>query len=49
VKTLKRTIEMYPRYKIAALNQPPSPHRRVRRTREQMKAGQAGARTPARA
>lgn len=38
VKTLKKTIEMYPRYEIAALNEPPAPQRRVRRTPEQIAA-----------
>jgi integrase len=38
VKTLKKTIELYPRYDIAALNAPPAPHRRVRRTRKQIEA-----------
>jgi hypothetical protein len=38
VKTLKRMIEMYPRYEIAALNEPPAPHRRVRRTATQIEA-----------
>lgn len=38
VKTLKKTIEMYPRYEIAALSAPPTPHRRVRRTRDQIAA-----------
>ncbi|PSO22731.1 DUF6538 domain-containing protein [Bradyrhizobium sp. MOS002] len=38
VKTLKKTIELYPRYEIAA---PSTPLRRVRRTREQMDAAKA--------
>jgi integrase len=38
VKSLRRTIEMYPRYDIAALDAPPAPRRRVRRTREQIEA-----------
>jgi site-specific recombinase XerD len=38
VKTLKKTIEMYPRYDIAALAAPPAPHKRVRRTRDQIAA-----------
>lgn len=38
VATLKKTIEKYPRYEIAALNAPPAPHRRVRRTRKQIEA-----------
>lgn len=41
VKTLKKTIEMYPRYEIAALDEPPAPHRRVRRSLEQIKADNA--------
>ncbi|MET4091015.1 DUF6538 domain-containing protein [Bradyrhizobium sp. S3.5.5] len=36
VKTLRKTIELYPRYEIAALDQPPAPHRRIRRTPEQI-------------
>ena len=40
VKTLKKTIEMYPRYEIAALRGPPAPHRRTRRTRAQIAAGE---------
>jgi integrase len=38
VKTLKKAIEMYPRYDIAALRVLPAPHRRVRRKREQIAA-----------
>jgi integrase len=38
VKTLKKAIEMYPRYDIVALRVPPGPHRRVRRTRAQIAA-----------
>jgi integrase len=38
VKTLKKAVEMYPRYDIAALRIPPAPHRRVRRKREQIAA-----------
>jgi hypothetical protein len=38
VKTLKKAIEMYPRYEIAALRVLPAPHRRVRRKREQIAA-----------
>jgi hypothetical protein len=38
VATLKKAIEKYPRYEIAALNAPPAPHRRVRRTRKQIEA-----------
>ena len=45
VKTLKKAIEMYPRYDIAALRNPPAPHSRVRRTRAQIAA--ARAQTPA--
>jgi hypothetical protein len=41
VKTLKNTIEMYPRYEIALLSAPAAPHRRVRRTREQISADRA--------
>jgi hypothetical protein len=37
-KTLKKTIEMYPRYDVAALRLPPAPRRRSRRTREQIRA-----------
>ena len=47
VKTLKKTIEMYPRYKIAALERPPTPHRRVRRTAEQIAADRAARRARA--
>ena len=38
VRTLKNTIEMYPRYDIAALRVPAAPHRRVRRTHKQIAA-----------
>jgi hypothetical protein len=38
VKTLKKAVEMYPRYDIAALRISPAPHRRVRRKREQIAA-----------
>lgn len=41
VKTLKKTIELYPRYGIAALSEPPTPHRRVRRTPAQIAADKA--------
>jgi len=36
VATMADEIEKYPRYKIAALSQPQRPHKRVRRTREQI-------------
>ncbi|MGO4510172.1 DUF6538 domain-containing protein [Bradyrhizobium sp. 2TAF36] len=36
VRTLRKAIELYPRYEIAALNEPPVPHRRVRRSPEQL-------------
>jgi integrase len=36
VKTLSQAIEKYPRYEIAALTQPPAPHKRVRRTPAQI-------------
>lgn len=45
VKTLARNIEMYPRYRIAALQNPPAPQRRVRRTRAQIAADEAVRRT----
>ena len=38
VKTLQKTIEMYPRYEIAALNTPAVPLRRARRTAAQIAA-----------
>lgn len=41
VTTLKNTIEMYPRYDLAALDDAPKPHRRVRRTRDQIAADEA--------
>jgi hypothetical protein len=41
VKTLARNIEMYPRYRIAALRNPPAPQRRIRRTRAQIAADEA--------
>lgn len=44
VKTLKKTVEMYPRYGIAALRVPQAPHRRVRRTRAQIAADEGGRR-----
>jgi site-specific recombinase XerD len=44
VKTLKKTIEMYPRYDIAALRLPPAPHRRNRRTRAIIAADDAAKR-----
>ncbi|ABD04901.1 hypothetical protein RPB_0190 [Rhodopseudomonas palustris HaA2] len=34
VKTLKKTIELYPRYEIEGLKRRPEPHRRPRRTRQ---------------
>jgi site-specific recombinase XerD len=43
VKTLQKVIEMYPRYEIAALDEKPATHRRVRRTRAQIEADRAGA------
>jgi hypothetical protein len=36
VRTLKKTIEKYPRYEIAALDAPAAPHRRVWRTSAQI-------------
>jgi integrase len=45
VKTLKKTIEMYPRYEISALDAPPAPLRRVRRTPAQIAAEGAASRT----
>lgn len=36
VKTLSQAIEMYPRYKIAALSKPAEPHKRTRRTLAQI-------------
>lgn len=41
VKTLRKTIEMYPRYEIPALDVPPAPLRRVRRTSAQVAADKA--------
>ncbi|MFQ3451810.1 hypothetical protein PMN64_00580 [Bradyrhizobium sp. UFLA01-814] len=48
VKTLKNTIEMYPRYEIAALTSPPKPLRRIRRTSAQIAADKASHRTATR-
>jgi integrase len=48
VKTLKKTIEMYPRYNIAALGEPAAAHRRIRRTPKQIAddvASRSGKRT----
>lgn len=44
VKTLKKTIELYPRYDIPALHRPLAPHRRTRRTRAMIAADRAGRR-----
>lgn len=41
VKTLAKAIEMYPRYKIAALDRAAAPRRRIRRTRTQIAADEA--------
>jgi integrase len=41
IKTAAKTIAMYPRYRIAALNQSPAPHKRTRRTRAQIAADEA--------
>jgi hypothetical protein len=39
VETLKNAIEMYPRFDIAALNMPPEPRKKTRRTARQIDAG----------
>jgi hypothetical protein len=44
VKTLAKNIEMYPRYRIAALRKPPNPLKRVRRSRTQIAADAASRR-----
>lgn len=36
IATMSAELEKYPRYKIAALSEPPAPHRRIRRTPEQI-------------
>ncbi len=36
VKTLAKAIDLYPRYRISGLRKPPTPHKRVRRTRAQI-------------
>lgn len=38
MKTLQKTVELYPRYEIAALEIPPQPLKRTRRSSEQMAA-----------
>jgi hypothetical protein len=40
-KTLAQEIAKYPRFRIAALTQPPTPHKRIRRTRAQIEADNA--------
>jgi hypothetical protein len=45
VKTLAKNIELYPRYKIAALRKPPAPLKRIRRTRAQIAADEAARRS----
>jgi integrase len=45
VQTLKNTIEMYPRYEIAALHEEPAPLRRVRRTRSEIDAARRQSKT----
>lgn len=41
VRTLRKAIELYPRYEIAALHEPSAPHRRVRRSPQQIANGAA--------
>lgn len=41
VRTLSKNIEKYPRYNIAALNKPPAPHKRTRRTKAQIAIDEA--------
>jgi integrase len=41
IRTAAKTIAMYPRYQIAALDQPAAPHKRVRRTRAQIAVDEA--------
>jgi hypothetical protein len=40
-KTLAQEIAKYPRFRIAALTQPATPHKRIRRTRAQIEADNA--------
>lgn len=47
VKTLKKTIELYPRYEIDTLIKEPEPHRRRPRSRHQVETGRAKKATPA--
>jgi hypothetical protein len=44
VKTLAKAIELYPRYRIAALRKPPAPQKRKRRTRAAIAADDAAKR-----
>lgn len=37
-KTLAKAVNMYPRFRIAALKEVPAPHKRIRRTRAQILA-----------
>jgi hypothetical protein len=41
VKTMAKEIEKYPRYRIKALSRPQAPHKRSRRTREQIATDEA--------
>lgn len=40
-KTLAKAVNMYPRFRIAALKEVPPPHKRIRRTRAQIVADAA--------
>jgi hypothetical protein len=40
-KTLAKAVNMYPRFRIAALKERPAPHKRVRRTLVQISADAA--------
>ncbi len=43
-KTLAKAVNMYPRFRIAALKEVPKPHKRIRRTRAQIIADTAAKR-----
>ena len=51
VPVLAKAMALFPRFKVAALGRPPTPHKRIRRTRAQIAADDAAkaARRPARA
>ena len=41
VVVLAQQMKLFPRFKVPALNKPPAPHKRVRRTKEQIAADEA--------